>query len=113
MNSQLLFDTKIKKVVKSNLETQQHRFLASSINNLTVQSQKSTYTAKPRQPSKFSRPKQNHSYRSKNQSQLLFDNKIKKVVKSNLETQQHRFLASSINNLTVQPQKSTYMAKKR
>ena len=55
MNSQLLFDNKIKKMAKSNLETQQHRFLASSASNLTKQTQKSTYTVtglfrKPRQP---------------------------------------------------------------
>ena len=58
INSQLLFDNKIKEVAKSNLEIQQHRFLASSANNLTIQTQKSTYTAtglfrKPKQPTKF------------------------------------------------------------
>ena len=56
----------MKEVAKSNLEPQQHRFLASSANNLTIQPQNSAYTAtglfrKPRQPTKISRPKQNQS----------------------------------------------------
>ena len=42
-------------------------------------------------------------------SQLLFDNKIKEEAKSYLETQ-HRLLAVSANNLSIQPQKSTYTA---
>ena len=41
-------------------------------------------------------------------SQLLFDSKIKEVAKSNLEAQQHRFLASSTNTPAMQPQKSSY-----
>ena len=38
-------------------------------------------------------------------SQLSFDNKIKEVVKSDLEAQQHKFLASSASNQSMQPQK--------
>ena len=38
-------------------------------------------------------------------SQQLFDNKIKEVAKSNLEAQQHGFLASSANNPNLQQQK--------
>ena len=40
---------------------------------------------------------------------LLFDSKIKEVAKSNLQAQQHRFLASSTNNLSIQPQKPSYI----
>ena len=74
INSQLLFDNKFKKVAKSNLEAQQHRLLATSANYPTIQPQKSSYAAaghfrKSRQPTQFSRPKQNQSDRSKNQSQ--------------------------------------------
>ena len=76
INSQLLFDNKIKEVAKCNLKAQQHRFLALSANNPTMQPQKSSCMAtglfrKSRQSTKFSRPKQNQPYRSKNQSQYL------------------------------------------
>ena len=79
INSQLLFHNKIKRVAKSNLEAQQHGFLASYTNNLAMQPQKSSYTAtspfrKPRQPTKSSRPKQNQPYRSNNQSQSFMSN---------------------------------------
>ena len=62
INTHLLFDSKVKEVAKSNLEAQQQRFLAYFANNLTIQSQKSSYMAagplrKPRQSTKNSRPK--------------------------------------------------------
>ena len=62
INSQQLFDNKIKEVVKSNLKAQQHRVLASSANNPIIQWQKSSYMTTgpfkiPRQPTKFSRLK--------------------------------------------------------
>ena len=81
INSQHLFDNKVKEVAKSNFEAQQHRFLAFSATNTNLQQQKS-YSAtgpfrKPRQPTKVSRPKQNQPYRSKNQSQSRMSNKKK------------------------------------
>ena len=41
-------------------------------------------------------------------SQVLFENEIKEVSKSNFETQQHRFLAFSSNTSLVQPRKPSY-----
>ena len=59
INSQQLFDNKVKKVTKSNYEAQQHKFLASSATNTNIQQQqqKSSYFAtgplrKPTQPTK-------------------------------------------------------------
>ena len=71
--------TKKSNLKKSNLEAQQHRFLASPANNRSMQPQKPSYTAtgsfrKPRQPIKSLRPKQNHPYRSENQPQSSMSN---------------------------------------
>ena len=55
INSQLIFDNKIKDVAKSILETQQRRFLASSTNNLTtyIPCTATGLFRKPRQPKRF------------------------------------------------------------
>ena len=45
INSQQLFDSKVKEAAKSNLEAQQNRFLASFANNINLQQQKSSYSA--------------------------------------------------------------------
>ena len=46
INSQQLFDNKVKEVAKSSYEAQQHRFLASSTSNANIQQQqKSSYSA--------------------------------------------------------------------
>ena len=44
INSQQLFDNKVKEVAKSNYEAQHHRFLASSASNTNIQ-QNSSYSA--------------------------------------------------------------------
>ena len=85
INSQQLFDSKVKEVAKSNFEAQQHRFLASACNT-NLQQQKSSYSAtgpfrKPKQPTKASSPKQNQRYRSKNQSQSYVPNTKKDLPK--------------------------------
>ena len=68
INSQQLFDNKVKEVAKSNYEA-----------TTNIQQQKSSYSAsglfrKPGQPTKSYRPKQNQLYRSKNQSQSYMSN---------------------------------------
>ena len=44
INSQQLFDNKVKEIAKSNFEAQQHRFLGFSAGNTNLQ-QKSSYWA--------------------------------------------------------------------
>ena len=79
INSQQLFDNKVKEVAKFNFEVQEHRFLASFASNTIIQQQKASYLATssfkiPRQLTKFSRPRQNQPYRSKNQAQSYMSN---------------------------------------
>ena len=92
LNSQQLFDNKVKEVAKSNYEAQQHRFLASSTSNANIQQQqKSSYSAtgsfkKPRQSTKSYRPKQNLLDRSKIQSQSYMLNTKKDFSKRSSNT---------------------------
>ena len=94
INSQQLFDNKIKEDAKSNYEVQQHRFLVSSTSNTNIQQQqKSSYLAtglfkKPRQPTKSYRLKQNQPYRPKNQSQSYMSNTKKDFSKRSSNTKQ-------------------------
>ena len=74
INSQVLLDNKIKEVAKSNFETQQHRFLASSTNSSAMQPMKTPYTStgsftKSKPPTKSFRPKSNQPYKPRSQSQ--------------------------------------------
>ena len=73
INSNTLFDNKIKEVAKGNFEAHQQRFLAASLaaTNIQQQQQKVAYLAPPvfKRPTKPSRPKQTQPYRPKSQTQ--------------------------------------------
>ena len=76
INSTTLSGNKIREVAKCNFEAQQQRFLATSSVASMQQQKKVTYPTppvfkRPKQPTKFSRPQQTQSYRSKNQTVIF------------------------------------------
>lgn len=75
MNSQVLFDNKIKEVAKSNFD----RFSAFSANIANIQLTKTSYTStgsfrKSKSPTKSFKPKSNEPYEPRNQSQSSASN---------------------------------------